>query len=73
MSVRSRAWITKLMSSLLNFNNSVNYSYSVCGLLVALSFLNFPYEKRNFTEFTARFQQLHDNLIDTPVGEDGRI
>ena len=36
-----------------------------------LSFLNFPYEKRNFREFTARFRQSHDNLIGKPVDEDG--
>ena len=35
----------------------------------------FPYEKRNFREFTARFRQSHDtgNLIGKPVGEAGRI
>ena len=49
------------------------FSYSVCGLPVAFSPLNFPYEKRNFREFTARFRQSYDKLIGKHVGEADRI
>ena len=71
---RPREWITKLMRALSIFNNWCQfYSYSVCGLLLAFAFFNFPIKNEIFRKFERRFPQSHDDLIGKHVGKARRI
>ena len=67
VSVKSRAWITKLMWSLFSFNNWCPFAI----ILFAAYLLPFPF--LNFLIKREILENLRDNLIGKPIGEGGRI